>query len=621
MATSVYNGNIHNFGSSSALHLTVNYDRRRSGTSMQYYFYITLYVADRSGNANPYGWYNNNLKLRLNLDGVEHWSIDNGGHSSAGWSDYWETGWCTVSNKTSGNTTFLLSVKDTIDGSMCQYGGENIPITVDAIPAPSGVSINPVPSRTTINLQRAWTNATSCQYNINSWGWLDEGNTYSNGVKCDGNTVSNLTPNTQYTCKVRFYNSGVGPTESNSATVTTTGNAPTLSSVTPTPSRTSCSFTYSASYDTNASFNSISIKYGTTSSYGSTSSSTTISGLSANTTYYYSVTVKDNWNRESSAVTGSFTTTGNVPSIGTVSNIPWVGFGEFNANVTYDTNASFSSIETQYGTSTSYGATSNNWRIPQSGNTLDHNTTYYYRFRVTDNFNRTSSWKSSSFTTKGNPPVISNCYSVEVGRNRIKFLINGSYDTNDSHALTEFEYGLDTNYGTQVTSTTDYVEIPSGLSPNTTYYYRARVQGTTGLYSSWMTSTFRTTGVPPVINGITVNSLETDRIVITVDNVTYDNTTFKEMTYEVYDGNTKINDNTVQSYVRITVTGSNANPMKPGRQYKLKIKIKDMVNREGIYEYTFRTKGGFKWNGKMSEGMRFNNKEVIGVKLNGIEII
>ena len=222
-------------------------------------------------------------------------------------------------------------------------------------------------------------------------------------TSCEGTnscsfTQTGLAHNTTYSFSYRYSNKSDGEiTNPFYSSFTTSGNAPNITSCVPAPSRTSCSLANnSITYDTNASFSSVSTRYGTTTSYGSTVASSNITGLSPNTTYYYSMTVTDNWGRTSNAATGSFTTTGNAPSIGTVYHLSGVGFGEFNADVTYDTNAAFSSIEVQYGTSTSYGSTSNSWRIPQTGATLTHNTTYYYRFRITDTKGRTSDWKTSN---------------------------------------------------------------------------------------------------------------------------------------------------------------------------------------------------------------------------------
>lgn len=184
--------------------------------------------------------------------------------------------------------------------------------------APTGVSINPVATdSTTINLNRAWTNATYCQYNINDWGWISEGSTYSNGVKCDGNTVSNLSHNTEYKCIVKFGNSG-GETQSNTAYATTSGDIPVINTLGVSIGRDSATFTLSdVTYDTNASYKKINIDYGlyVTSTYANSAViDNTITGLEPNTSYYYNVSVTDNFDRISDTTYGTFKTSCNVPS-------------------------------------------------------------------------------------------------------------------------------------------------------------------------------------------------------------------------------------------------------------------------------------------------------------------
>ena len=114
-------GVIYTFGSSSGLHLHVEYSYQRSGSSMQYYFSVRLKVSDRSGNDNPYGYYNNDLRIGIKLDGIEHWGVNTGTATSAGWNRYYESGWCTVGNKTSGSTSFYITVNDTVNSGWCQY--------------------------------------------------------------------------------------------------------------------------------------------------------------------------------------------------------------------------------------------------------------------------------------------------------------------------------------------------------------------------------------------------------------------------------------------------------------------------------------------------------------------
>lgn len=125
-------------------------------------------------------------------------------------------------------------------------------------------------------------------------------------ITAGSGTFSGLTANTKYYVRANASN-GSYRGFSSVGSFTTSGNAPTVSGVATTPTKNSCSFSISVSYDTNASYSSRTIQYGTTISYGSSTTGTSISGLQPNTTYYYKVSITDNWGRTGTK-TGSFTT-------------------------------------------------------------------------------------------------------------------------------------------------------------------------------------------------------------------------------------------------------------------------------------------------------------------------
>ena len=183
--------------------------------------------------------------------------------------------------------------------------------TIDAgspvtTPTLSGVSVGGV-ARTSANASFTVTNngGASIVDNYIDCGTYNFGNVVSTIVGTSG-TFTNLTPNTTYYVRANASNgtyrgySGVGSFK-------TTGNAPSITSVTTTPTVDSCSFTINVSYDTNDGFSSRTIEYGTTMSYGSSTTGTSISGLSPSTTYYYKVTINSVQGR-SGTYTGSFTT-------------------------------------------------------------------------------------------------------------------------------------------------------------------------------------------------------------------------------------------------------------------------------------------------------------------------
>lgn len=127
----IYNSNIYNFGSSSALHLILQYEKQRSGADMLYRFYYKVYIADRNGNPNPYGRYDNNLRLSFTLNGGGVWFPETGSHSSSGWSSEQTSGWVTISNKTSGTTPLTVKVDDTINASWCHFTSGTFDLPID----------------------------------------------------------------------------------------------------------------------------------------------------------------------------------------------------------------------------------------------------------------------------------------------------------------------------------------------------------------------------------------------------------------------------------------------------------------------------------------------------------
>ena len=136
---------------------------------------------------------------------------------------------------------------------------------------------------------------------------------YSSGSP-SGKTLTGLTHNTTYYYRTWVKTAG-GSVNSSWNSFTTLGNDPVIDFVNPLADRTSCSFALNhLTYDTNSVFSSVNIEYGTTPSYGSAVSTTTITNLQPNTTYYYSMVITDNWGRSSAPATGSFTTTCNAPS-------------------------------------------------------------------------------------------------------------------------------------------------------------------------------------------------------------------------------------------------------------------------------------------------------------------
>lgn len=287
----------------------------------------------------------------------------------------------TVTDANNGGPYTSALTSDAVTGSFTTTGN-----------APSISSVSVTPARTTAALSVSTTfdtNASASSYSVRY------GTTTSYGSTASGTSLSSLAANTKYYYSVTVTDNFGRTSSAYTGSFTTTGNAPTISSVSASPSRTGATISATVSYDTNASYSSIAIQYGTSTSYGSNSSSTSLSDLTANTQYYYSVKVTDNFGRQSAAKTGSFTTTGSGPSVSVTSVTPGVFTCDFTYSATYDNNATFASLSIRYGKTTNYGSTSSSASL--SG--LDPETKYYYSLTVTDNKGYTSNTVTGNFTT------------------------------------------------------------------------------------------------------------------------------------------------------------------------------------------------------------------------------
>lgn len=234
------------------------------------------------------------------------------GSSSSGHGCGFSTGWWSwdigggfdISPSGSGTISITTSSATSVGQMRGKTFTFNDPIDVKD-PAPTNVSINPVgDSRTSINLNRSWQGATYCQYNIADWGWINEYNSYPNGVHVDGNAVTGLQPNTTYSCRIRMGNNNSDLTYSDTKYATTLCNKPSSLSLSVNTNKwlKANGFyvggTVSATGDTNAPITKYVLHYkkSSASSYTDqdigTSTSWTIKNLAENTTYnlYFTAT-------------------------------------------------------------------------------------------------------------------------------------------------------------------------------------------------------------------------------------------------------------------------------------------------------------------------------------------
>lgn len=478
---------------------------------------------------------------RWNGEGSCYWRIrvDYSDNSANVYVDVGPSGWSIWLRFTSGNNTFTknattyyasnngksanllgtlsispysaTTVYQTCSGST--WGGNvngESSVTIPQQYSPAG----PTYSRSVSGITR--TSATlnvSCSSNPASYWRIHWYDTSGSWVGYSGNgatgswtyTQDNLTPNTSYNFYTQVTNNndgegtGLSPIE-----FTTTGNAPTINSVAVSPSRTSAIFNPNVSYDTNASFRSYSIRYGTSTSYGSTSTSTTISGLTPNTTYYYSMTVTDNWGRTSIAKTGSFKTTGNNPTINSHGVKTYAQTSvEMQYSASYDTNDSLSSYKWEYGTSTSYGSSVTGTNII---NGLNVNTTYYYKLTVTSTQGRNST-TTGSFKTDPATVTISALGISEITETtaKVDYTFNNPSNVGQFYVIEtvlEREDGTSQNYQAN-NITPPYTKVYDNLEPGSKYTCKTRVgikgQSGTVYYSQWASQDFETLASTPFV--------------------------------------------------------------------------------------------------------------------------
>lgn len=454
---------------------------------------------------------------RYNFSAAAAWidgSEVNFTHGADNYSTYWfYDQWSNGSTVASGTftttkTSVSLSVKAMFDGGYtsarwnnnqyCVSNSGTLRIVAPTIGSPS-VSFSTV-SRDRTNI----TASISASAGTNG-GNVSVSTTLNNGSAKTGTSPSwsGLIPNTSYTLKATATNSA-GLTATASDTVTTTGNAPAISSVAISPSRTTAVLSPNVSYDTNASFSSYLIRYGTSTSYGSTSTSTTISGLTPNTTYYYSMTVTDNWGRTSAAKTGSFKTTGNNPTINSHGVKTYAQTStEMQYSASYDTNDSLSSYKWEYGTSTSYGSSVTGTNTISG---LSANTTYYYKLTVTGIQGR-SSTATDSFKTDPATVTISALGISEITETtaKVDYTFNNLSNVEQFYVIEtvlEREDGTSQNYQAN-NIIPPYTKVYDNLEPGSKYTCKTRVgikgQSGTVYYSQWASQDFETLASTPFV--------------------------------------------------------------------------------------------------------------------------
>lgn len=172
------------------VYMDVYYEHTRDGANMKYRITGKIYLKS--------GWYYNNINVKMYLNGGLAHEF-NSKHSDKVWSQNFDSGWVTVSNKTDGTTPFSFTANDTQTPSWCNYSSNTYYLDVDPAYFTSTPTFR-LTSKTETTATFSWSTPQTCstvQYKINDGSWVD---VISDANATSGSfTVSGLSANTSYT--------------------------------------------------------------------------------------------------------------------------------------------------------------------------------------------------------------------------------------------------------------------------------------------------------------------------------------------------------------------------------------------------------------------------------------
>ena len=252
----------------------------------------------------------------------------------------------------------------------------------------------------------------------------------------------------------------------------------------------------------------VQFEYGTTSSYGNTIAaaqspvggnnyvnvSANIAGLTLNTLYHLRVKATNSGGTNYGA-DSTFITLPNPPVV-TTNSATSITQTSVTLNGVVNPNGVSTTVQFDYGTTTSYGTTVTAAQSPITGNSnvnvsaniagLTLNTLYHFRVKAT-NSGGTNYGADSTFTTLPNPPVVTTNSATSITQTSVT--LNGAVNPNGVSTTVQFDYGATTSYGNTITAAispvtgsavvNDSVNI-TGLTPNTLYHFRVKATNNGG---------------------------------------------------------------------------------------------------------------------------------------------
>lgn len=425
----------------------------------------------------------------------------------------------------SANTKYYLRVKATASGyNDSNYTSINVTTDKDKLGTPT-LSISSVSENSVSLAIGNVSNASQyvVEYATNSSFTSSSTKSFaSSGTK----TISSLSANTTYYFRVVAKNNNYYDSDASSVVYDTTSQS-TLS--TPTLAKSSVTdhtATLTIGSVTNAS--KYVVQYATNSSFTSASSvefdssgSQTVTDLSANTLYYFRVKatatgyVDSSWSTSVNDTTEKETLTAPTFAVSSVThNSATVAIGSVtnatNYVLHYSTSSSFGSYQTvQYDSSGSKTISS-----------LSSNTTYYFRVKAQGTGYNDSSWATDSETTDLPTLTTPTLSGFAYSQDTIKLQI-GFTDNTSTYVV---RYSTDSSFLSYQDATfyVPGVQQITGLSANTTYYFKAKSTGSGYNDSAFSTAIDITTGKPTLETPVcSVSEVTTDSITIELTSAVY----------------------------------------------------------------------------------------------------
>ncbi|MGO9488109.1 MAG: IPT/TIG domain-containing protein [Solirubrobacteraceae bacterium] len=269
-------------------------------------------------------------------------------------------------------------------------------------------------------------------------------------------------------------------------------------------------------------------EYGRTEAYGSSSPcsalpgsgetpvavSTSLSGLSPNTTYHFRI-VAANADGSGQGSDGTFTTSPEAPTVLTGAATS-IGVSSATLKATVDPNGTeVAECKFEYGRTDAYGSSSPCSALPGSGETtvavstslsgLSPNTTYHFRI-VAANADGSRQGSDGTFTTLAQAPTVATGSASSITETSAS--LNATVNPNGAEVTEcKLEYGTTLSYGSSVPcspapesgeSPVAVAGVASGLAPYTNYFFRIFAANAGGSsYGGW--GTFRTLAGPPTV--------------------------------------------------------------------------------------------------------------------------